>query len=45
MGSAPEISDGRRWACPARPTLQTNLVAAYFAFANRIADGLGVQLE
>jgi len=25
--------------------LQTNLVAAYFAFANRIADGLGVQLE
>lgn len=25
--------------------LQTNLVVAYFAFANRIADGLGVQVE
>lgn len=25
--------------------LQANLVVAYFAFANRIADGLGVQLE
>ncbi|MFT7462073.1 MAG: putative peroxidase-related enzyme [Pseudohongiellaceae bacterium] len=25
--------------------LQTNLVVAYFAYANRIADGLGVQLE
>jgi len=24
--------------------LQTNLVVAYFAYANRIADGLGVQL-
>ncbi len=25
--------------------LEANLVVAYFAYANRIADGLGVQLE
>lgn len=28
-----------------RGVLETNLVVAYFAYANRIADGLGVQLE
>jgi uncharacterized peroxidase-related enzyme len=28
-----------------RGILEANLVVAYFAYANRIADGLGVQLE
>jgi uncharacterized peroxidase-related enzyme len=28
-----------------RAILEVNLVVAYFAYANRIADGLGVQLE
>lgn len=28
-----------------RAILEANLVVAYFAYVNRIADGLGVQLE
>lgn len=28
-----------------RAILETNQVAAYFAYANRVADGLGLQLE
>ena len=28
-----------------RAILELNLVVSYFAYANRIADGLGVQLE
>ncbi len=31
------------WSDPA--ILDSTLVAAYFAFVNRIADGLGVELE
>lgn len=28
-----------------RAILETNQVTAYFAYANRVADGLGLQLE
>jgi alkylhydroperoxidase family enzyme len=28
-----------------RAILEANLVVAYFAYANRVASGLGVQLE
>ena len=28
-----------------RAILEANLVVAYFAYANRIADGLGITLE
>lgn len=28
-----------------RAILEANLVVAYFAYANRIADGLGIELE
>ena len=35
----------RRAGLSDRDILDANLVASYFAFVNRIADGLGVQLE
>ena len=40
-----DLSPLREAGLDDRAILEANLVVAYFAYANRIADGLGVQLE
>ena len=40
-----DLAPLRRVGLADRDLLDANLVVAYFAYVNRIADGLGVQLE
>lgn len=39
------VDDLRRAGCDDGEILDANQVTAYFAYANRVVDGLGVQLE
>jgi len=43
--TADDLEPMRRAGFDDRAILDVNQIAAYFAFVNRLADGLGVELE